>query len=133
MAKGYWINVFHSVKDPEKLEAYRKPEDPAVVAQRHADVAQVMSDVARLQAAFVSGAELLRQGPEQFMGKLAGVSDPEAKRKIIGKEFVEVFQAEAGKLKVDPNLLIALFVPIAALSIWWTVRSIRKKHVPDVD
>ncbi len=35
----------------------------------------------------------------QFMGKLAGVTDPEAKRKIIGKEFVEVFQAEAGKLK----------------------------------
>jgi GMP synthase (glutamine-hydrolysing) len=35
----------------------------------------------------------------QFMGKLAGVSDPEAKRKIIGREFVEVFQAEAGKLK----------------------------------
>ncbi len=36
---------------------------------------------------------------DQFMGKLAGVSDPEAKRKIIGREFVEVFQAEAGKLK----------------------------------
>ena len=35
---------------------------------------------------------------EQFMGKLAGVDDPEAKRKIIGKEFVEVFQAEAKKL-----------------------------------
>lgn len=36
---------------------------------------------------------------EQFMGKLSGVSDPEAKRKIIGKEFVEVFQAESTKLK----------------------------------
>ncbi|HVL74814.1 MAG TPA: glutamine-hydrolyzing GMP synthase [Noviherbaspirillum sp.] len=36
---------------------------------------------------------------EQFMGKLAGVTDPEAKRKIIGREFVEVFQDEAGKLK----------------------------------
>lgn len=35
---------------------------------------------------------------EQFMQKLAGVTDPEAKRKIIGKEFVEVFQAEAKKL-----------------------------------
>jgi GMP synthase (glutamine-hydrolysing) len=34
----------------------------------------------------------------QFMGKLAGVSDPESKRKIIGREFVEVFQVEAGKL-----------------------------------
>ena len=36
---------------------------------------------------------------EQFMGHLAGVSDPEAKRKIIGREFVEVFQVEAGKRK----------------------------------
>ena len=36
---------------------------------------------------------------EQFMGKLAGVTDPEKKRKIIGGEFVEVFQREAGKLK----------------------------------
>lgn len=35
----------------------------------------------------------------QFMGHLAGVTDPEAKRKIIGREFVEVFQAESGKLK----------------------------------
>jgi GMP synthase (glutamine-hydrolysing) len=36
---------------------------------------------------------------EQFLGKLKGVSDPEAKRKIIGTEFVEVFKAEAAKLK----------------------------------
>ena len=35
----------------------------------------------------------------QFLGALAGVADPEAKRKIIGREFVEVFQAEAQKLK----------------------------------
>lgn len=34
----------------------------------------------------------------QFMGHLQGVSDPEQKRKIIGREFVEVFQAEAAKL-----------------------------------
>lgn len=36
---------------------------------------------------------------DQFMNKLAGVGDPEAKRKIIGGEFVEVFKAEAAKLK----------------------------------
>ena len=35
---------------------------------------------------------------EQFMGKLAGETDPEKKRKIIGAEFVEVFQQESGKL-----------------------------------
>lgn len=34
---------------------------------------------------------------EQFMSQLAGVSDPEAKRKIIGKAFVDVFQEEAGR------------------------------------
>ena len=37
----------------------------------------------------------------QFLGHLQGVADPEAKRKIIGREFVEVFKAEAAKLKSD--------------------------------
>ncbi len=36
---------------------------------------------------------------EQFLGHLVGVTDPEAKRKIIGREFVEVFQREARSLK----------------------------------
>jgi GMP synthase (glutamine-hydrolysing) len=36
---------------------------------------------------------------ELFMGELAGVSDPEQKRKIIGRLFVDVFKAEAAKLK----------------------------------
>ena len=35
---------------------------------------------------------------DQFMNHLAGVTDPEQKRKIIGREFVEVFQAESAKL-----------------------------------
>jgi len=35
----------------------------------------------------------------KFMSELAGVTDPEAKRKIIGKEFVEIFQSESGKIK----------------------------------
>ena len=36
---------------------------------------------------------------ERFMDKLAGVSDPEKKRKIIGNEFIRVFDDEATKLK----------------------------------
>jgi len=36
---------------------------------------------------------------DQFLGHLKGVTDPEAKRKVIGREFVEVFQAEAAKLQ----------------------------------
>ena len=35
---------------------------------------------------------------ERFLSKLAGVSDPEAKRKIIGAEFIRVFEEEARKL-----------------------------------
>jgi len=35
---------------------------------------------------------------ERFMRELAGVTDPEQKRKIIGREFVHVFQEEAAKL-----------------------------------
>ena len=34
----------------------------------------------------------------KFLGDLVGVTDPEAKRKIIGREFVEVFQQESAKL-----------------------------------
>jgi GMP synthase (glutamine-hydrolysing) len=36
---------------------------------------------------------------EQFLGKLAGVNDPEKKRKIIGGTFIDVFDAEATKLQ----------------------------------
>ena len=35
---------------------------------------------------------------DRFLDKLAGVADPEAKRKIIGKEFIDVFAEEAYKL-----------------------------------
>lgn len=39
---------------------------------------------------------------EQFMSKMRGVSDPETKRKIIGEEFIRVFEQEAKKIgKVD--------------------------------
>jgi GMP synthase (glutamine-hydrolysing) len=46
------------------------------------------------------GVKVIRVDAAQtFMSKLAGVSDPEAKRKIIGKEFVEIFQSESSKIK----------------------------------
>ena len=38
------------------------------------------------------------QAQERFLGKLAGVTDPETKRKIIGEEFIRVFEDEARKL-----------------------------------
>lgn len=35
---------------------------------------------------------------DRFLGKLAGISDPETKRKIIGEEFIRVFEEEAKKI-----------------------------------
>ncbi|MEE4109881.1 MAG: glutamine-hydrolyzing GMP synthase [Halieaceae bacterium] len=39
-----------------------------------------------------------RDAEEQFLERLAGVSDPEQKRKIIGNTFIEVFDDEAGRI-----------------------------------
>ncbi|MDP9142867.1 MAG: glutamine-hydrolyzing GMP synthase [Pseudomonadota bacterium] len=45
------------------------------------------------------GVKVIRADAEaRFLGALAGVSDPEQKRKIIGREFINVFEAEATKL-----------------------------------
>ncbi len=45
------------------------------------------------------GVKVIRADAEaQFLGNLAGVSDPEQKRKIIGRTFIEVFDAESSKL-----------------------------------
>jgi GMP synthase (glutamine-hydrolysing) len=45
------------------------------------------------------GVNVVRVDAEaRFLGALAGVTDPEAKRKIIGRTFVEVFEEEARKL-----------------------------------
>lgn len=45
------------------------------------------------------GIHLIRaNAQERFLKKLAGVSDPEQKRKIIGEEFIRVFEEEAKKL-----------------------------------
>ena len=40
---------------------------------------------------------------EKFFSDLAGVTDPEQKRKIIGRDFVEVFNAEAKKIITSPS------------------------------
>ena len=45
------------------------------------------------------GIKVIRVDAEaRFLGKLTGVDDPEKKRKIIGHEFINVFDEEAGKL-----------------------------------
>ncbi|AEG41558.1 glutamine-hydrolyzing GMP synthase [Lactobacillus kefiranofaciens] len=46
------------------------------------------------------GVNIIRvNAQERFLNKLKGVTDPERKRKIIGKEFIEVFNEEAKKIK----------------------------------
>ena len=45
------------------------------------------------------GVKVIRANAEdEFLGKLAGVSDPEQKRKIIGNTFIDIFDAEASKI-----------------------------------
>ncbi len=61
---------------------------------RHAEAEQVMDTFARNMGLHVIHVD----AAAQFLGQLAGVADPEAKRKIIGKEFVEVFQREAAAI-----------------------------------
>ncbi len=56
-----------------------------------------------MDAMGVLGVKVIRvNAQERFLSRLAGVRDPETKRKIIGEEFIRVFEAEAKKIgKVD--------------------------------
>ncbi|MBB5209900.1 glutamine-hydrolyzing GMP synthase [Microbulbifer hydrolyticus] len=46
------------------------------------------------------GVKVIRaDAEEQFLSRLAGVDEPEAKRKVIGNTFIEIFDEEAAKLK----------------------------------
>lgn len=60
---------------------------------------------------------------EKFFSELAGVSEPEAKRKIIGKGFIDVFDVEAHKIKDVKWLAQGTIYPdcIESLSITGTV------------
>lgn len=40
---------------------------------------------------------------------------------------------DSGRLAVEPSVATAAFVPLAALTIWWTVRRIRRRHVAGED
>ena len=53
-----------------------------------------------VEAAFAnSGMNFIRvDAADRFLGKLAGVTDPERKRKIIGEEFIRVFEDEGRKI-----------------------------------
>lgn len=46
----------------------------------------------------------------QFLEQLKGITDPEQKRRTIGREFVEIFQQEAAKLKTSNGWRKAPFI-----------------------
>ncbi len=65
---------------------------------------------------------------EKFFADLAGVSDPEQKRKIIGRDFVEVFNAEAKKIKDAKWLAQGTIYPDRIESLNITGKVIKSHH-----
>ena len=65
---------------------------------------------------------------EKFFGDLVGVSDPEQKRKIIGRDFVEVFNAEAKKITDAKWLAQGTIYPDRIESLNITGKVIKSHH-----
>ena len=65
---------------------------------------------------------------ERFLNKLAGVSDPEAKRKIIGSEFIRVFEEEARKLEGIDFLAQGTIYPDIVESGTKTAKVVKSHH-----
>ncbi len=66
------------------------------------------------------------QAADRFFGDLAGITEPEQKRKAIGRDFVEVFNAEAAKIEnvrwlaqgtIYPDVIESSAVPGASVTI----------------
>lgn len=65
---------------------------------------------------------------ERFLSKLAGVTDPEQKRKIIGEEFIRVFEEESGKLGAIDYLVQGTIYPDVIESGGGTNTAVIKSH-----
>ncbi|MDD4170092.1 MAG: glutamine-hydrolyzing GMP synthase [Desulfotomaculaceae bacterium] len=65
---------------------------------------------------------------ERFLSRLAGVSDPERKRKIIGEEFIRVFEEEADKLGQVDYLVQGTLYPDVVESGTATAAVIKSHH-----
>lgn len=65
---------------------------------------------------------------ERFLGKLSGVTDPERKRKIIGEEFIRVFEVEANKLEGIDFLVQGTIYPDVVESGTDTSAAIKSHH-----
>ena len=65
---------------------------------------------------------------DRFLDKLAGVADPEAKRKIIGAEFIRVFEEEARKLDGIAFLAQGTIYPDIIESGTKTAKTVKSHH-----
>lgn len=65
---------------------------------------------------------------DRFLGKLKGVSDPEKKRKIIGTEFIRVFEEESKKLEGTKFLVQGTIYPDVVESGTGTSAKIKSHH-----
>ena len=65
---------------------------------------------------------------DRFMSKLAGVSDPERKRKIIGEEFIRLFEEESNKLGKVDYLVQGTIYPDVVESGTGTSATIKSHH-----
>lgn len=65
---------------------------------------------------------------DRFLGKLKGVSDPEQKRKIIGEEFIRVFEEESNKLEGIKFLVQGTIYPDVIESGTDTAEVIKSHH-----
>ncbi|MCH1579226.1 MAG: glutamine-hydrolyzing GMP synthase, partial [Luminiphilus sp.] len=71
--------------------------DNGLLRYEEGDQVMAMMDLAASNALPI---KVIRVDAEkQFMEKLAGITEPEAKRKIIGNTFIEIFDAEAAKIE----------------------------------
>lgn len=68
------------------------------------------------------------QAEDRFLGKLAGVTDPERKRKIIGEEFIRVFEEEKNKLGEIDYLVQGTVYPDIIESGTKTTQNIKSHH-----
>ena len=90
---------------------------------RKNEFAQVMNDY-KVLGLNVIGVD----ASEKFFSDLAGVTDPEQKRKIIGREFVEVFNAEAKKITDAKWLAQGTIYPDRIESLNITGKVIKSHH-----
>ena len=69
------------------------------ITERNHRLRSELSDWRKLNLVLKTVDENYVDAVDRFLDKLAGVADPETKRKIIGKEFIDVFAEEAKKLE----------------------------------